>query len=283
MSTASGLTLAEAGPLGTVILQRHLSARGIRVLAIKGPAFAQLGVRTAKGSNDVDLMIHPDDRPKATQALADVGWRVVSYWFPPELDDIVYSTTFRHQHFPTTMDLHHTFSGFLDVPDAFDALWAERSTVSIAHQAVLTTSAPHALVIEALNHLKVTPQDLWPATAEAVLSGARPFAGDEVLAAARSVGAVWTVGAVLERLGMDPPEGPVPQSFVRWREEAGADNTRRLIKHLVRRAPMHIPRVVWQQLTLSEEVARFWASAHDVEYRSPRQILAVRVRRLLGK
>ncbi|WP_274517178.1 nucleotidyltransferase family protein [Janibacter hoylei] len=250
---------------------------------MKGPAFAQLGVRSAKSSNDFDLMIHPDDRPKATQALAEVGWRVVSYWFPPELDDIVYSTTFRHQHFPTTMDLHHTFSGFLDAPGAFDALWVERSTVTIAHQPVLTTSAPHALVIEALNHLKVTPQESWPVTAERILADASPFAGDEILAAARSVGAVWTVGAVLDQLGVDPPEGPVPESAERWRAEAGADNTRRLIKHLVRRAPRHLPRVVWQQLTLSEEIARFWASAQDVEYRSPRQILAVRVRRLVGK
>ena len=44
------LTLAEAVPLGTVLLQRLLDDAGIRSLAIKGPAFVELGVRRPRQS-----------------------------------------------------------------------------------------------------------------------------------------------------------------------------------------------------------------------------------------
>lgn len=103
------LTLAEAVPLGTVHLQRLLAAAGVRSLVIKGPAFAEHGVRRPKQSNDIDLLIHPQDREGMTSALVVAGWTSISHWFPPALDDVVYSTTFRHPLFPVTLDLHHHF------------------------------------------------------------------------------------------------------------------------------------------------------------------------------
>lgn len=105
------LTLAEAVPLGTVYLQRLLERAGVRSLVIKGPAFAELGVRKPRVSNDIDLLIHQDDRTTATEVLAASGWSIISHWFLPALDEVIYSTTFRHALFPSTLDLHHRFSG----------------------------------------------------------------------------------------------------------------------------------------------------------------------------
>lgn len=283
MSAAADLTLAEAVPLGTVLLQRLLSDAEVRVLAIKGPAFVQLGVRPHRQSNDIDLMIHPSDRQRATAVLATAGWKVISHWFPPALDDVIYSTTFLHPRYPSTMDLHHTFSGFLAGPETFDALWQTRTTVTMAHQSVTTTSLEHALVIEALNLLKVTGEPQWPVIARQVVSGSRGLDPVHVAAAAQSVGAAHTAAPLIAALGGVTPRDPPPKSFARWRMDAGSDNTRKVISLLVRRAPHHVPRVAWQQLTLSEDVARFWAGAHRVEYRSPRQILGLRIKRLLGK
>ena len=133
--TSIPLTLAEAVPLGTVLLQRLLDDAGVRSLVIKGPAFAQLGVRKPKHSNDIDLLVAPEDRTRATEALAQAGWSIISHWFPPALDDVIYSTTFRHVQFPSTLDLHHHFSGFF-ADDAFDALWCSRSCVAVAHHDV---------------------------------------------------------------------------------------------------------------------------------------------------
>ena len=134
--SADSLELVEAVPLGTVHLQRILERAGVRSLVVKGPAFAELGVRTRRRSNDIDLLIHQDDRTAASEALSDAGWSIISHWFPPALDDIIYSTTFHHPLFPSTLDLHHRFSGLLAGAEAFDALWEWRTQVVLAQQAI---------------------------------------------------------------------------------------------------------------------------------------------------
>ena len=65
--------LAEAVPLGTVLLQRLLDDAGIRSLVIKGPAFVELGVRRPRQSNDIDLLVAPGDRKAATELLTAAG------------------------------------------------------------------------------------------------------------------------------------------------------------------------------------------------------------------
>ena len=66
--------------------------------------------------------------------------------------------------------------------------------------------------------------------------------------------------------------------------QRGARNRGRdLIIDILRRAPGHAPRVVWEQLTLDPQVARFWARTHGVPYRSPQQVLWVRIRRTFAR
>lgn len=275
------LTLEEAVPLGTVYLQQVLDAAGVRSLVIKGPAFVELGVRRARRSQDIDLIVAPDDRAMATESLAAAGWSIISHWFPPALDDVIYSTTFSHPLFPVTLDLHHHFSGLLS-STAFEALWASRTTVSLAHCPVAAPGVEHALIIETLNATKKLPLEARPAASRRVLTWVDPPDVGALVSAAEGVGARHTVAPLLEILGGSAPEGPPPPGFHRWVRRGARTGGHELLVDIAMRAPLQLPRVVWQQLTLDPAVARFWANAHGVAYRSPSQVLWVRMRRMFG-
>lgn len=281
--SSESLSVAEAVPLGTVHLQQLLERVGVRSLVLKGPAFVALGVRAPRQSNDIDLLVHQDDRARATEALTDAGWSIISHWFPPALDDIIYSTTLRHPLFPVTLDLHHRFSGLLAGAAAFDALWEQRTLVTLAQQVVTTVGREHALIIEALNATKVIAYERRAGAAVRVAEQVEDVDVGQVTAAARSVGARHTAAPLIKALGGGAPADPAPPGYHRWRERGSRSTGRHLMADIVRRAPIHIPRVIWQQLTLDPDIARFWAHAHGVEYRGRWQILWLRARRVLRR
>lgn len=275
------LTLAEAVPLGTVHLQRLLSAAGIRSLVIKGPAFVELGVRKPKQSNDIDLLIHPSDRKAMSQALTDVGWTSISHWFPAAVDDLVYSTTFSHPQFPASVDVHHYYSGVFAKAQAFEALWADRTSVVLAHGTVETLSPEHALVFEGLNKFKGAYPERWASIAESVVTASRPLSCHDVTKAAEVLGARHSAAELIAALGGQAPHEPPPREFELWARQGGRFRSRMYFWRIVTRAPGSIPRVLWEQITLREDLARFWAEAHNVTYRSRQQILWLRLRGLI--
>lgn len=275
------LTLAEAVPLGTVHLQRLLSVAGIRSLVIKGPAFAELGVRKPRQSNDIDLLIHPNDRKAMSQALTDAGWTSISHWFPAAVDDLVYSTTFSHPQFPASVDVHHYFSGVFAKAQAFEALWVDRACVVLAHGTVETLSPEHALVFEILNKFKGAYSERWPSIAESVVAASRPLNCHDVTQAAEVLGARHSAAELITALGGEASLEPPPREFELWARQAGRFRSRMYFWRIVMRAPQSIPRVLWEQVTLREDLARFWAEAHNVTYRSRHQILWLRLRGLI--
>lgn len=277
------LTLAEAVPLGTVHLQRLLERAGVRCLVIKGPAFAELGVRRPRVSHDIDLLIHQDDRTTATAALAASGWSIISYWFPPAMDDIIYSTTFRTALFPVTLDLHHRFSGLLAGAAAFDVLWEQRTHVEVGHQLVCTVSREDSLIIEALNATKKLSHGDRLTACERVVAVADAVDLDRVLVAAERLGARHTAAPLIRALGGPDPQNGPPPGYKRWVDRGARTGGVELFVDLMRRAPSHIPRVLWQQLTLSPDSARFWADAHGVSYTGRWQILWLRARRVVER
>ncbi|NYF97399.1 nucleotidyltransferase family protein [Janibacter cremeus] len=274
------LTLAEAVPLGTVYLQRLLDEAGVRSLVIKGPAFVALGVRAERRSNDIDMIVHPDDRASATEALASVGWAIISHWFPPALDDVIYSTTFHHPHYPVTLDLHHRFTGMLAPPAVtFEVMWTRRGVVELAHHPVETVCREHAVVVEALNSMKMIEPQRWRAAVERVATLADEGDLLAILSAVEELGARHTASPLITALGGPAPTGPTPAGYDHWVRRGARNSGRGLVVDIIRRAPQHIPRVVWEQLTLDPTVARFWADTHRVVYRSRWQILWLRMRR----
>lgn len=79
-----------------------------------------------------------------------------------------------------------------------------------------------------------------------------------------------------------PKEEP-PPAYALWVTRGARNRGRDLALDIIRKAPTHIPQVVWQQLTLDPEIARFGAHAHGVTYRSRWQILWLRIRRAARK
>lgn len=275
------LTLAEAVPLATVLLQRLLADAGVRSLAIKGPAFVQLGVRAPKQSNDVDLLIHPDDRVVVKEALLAAGWNQLSQRFPNEIDDVIYSTTYHHPILPATVDVHHRFPGVMVSPtDAFDRLWSAREPVRIAHCDVISLSDSHALVIEALNQFKSVRAMDEARVAQVLLAQLSPGVDiDSAEHGAKELGAQFTIAPLLSAMGR-PPSGREPTSLRRWNSRNSASRRREILSALAIRAPRHLPRAVIDDLLLPDETARIWARNRGIRYRGRWQVLG---HRLLAK
>lgn len=118
---------------------------------------------------------------------------------------------------------------------------------------------------------------------ERVVAGLRsPFDPPTVAAAADEVGARWTAAPVVTALGGPAPEGRLDPGFEAWRRRCGTFGGEAIIGAVLRRAPWRLPGVVWGQLHVSEEMARFWAHTHGLTYRNRRQVLTHRVLRLLS-
>ncbi|MGN7246439.1 nucleotidyltransferase family protein [Janibacter anophelis] len=241
------LTLAEAVPLGTVHLQRLLTCAGIRSLVIKGPAFVELGVRKPRQSNDIDLLVAPEDRDAAVQALTSAGWSRQSAWYPRTLDDVTYSITFSHDLFPVTVDLHHRFAGLLS-ESAFEELWGRRAVVEIAEVETHAPSRVDAFVIEALNAMKAKVPSEWAAAANRVVANSSPVEAEAVIWVAESLGARETAAPVIEVLGGPQLSQPRSPEYSRWARESGSNRPRLLLSYLLRRAPWAFPRVIWDRV-----------------------------------
>lgn len=272
------LTLAEAVPLGTVYLQRLLAAAGIRSLAIKGPAFVELGVRKPRQSNDIDLLIHPEDRRKAHDRLRMAGWSNVSAWLPKQLDDVIHSTTWRHPTFPATADLHHGFAGLLCGSSGFEIIWETRSVVSVAHSDVVTASAEQALVIEALNRFKAHSSKSWAHVANGVASAAMPFDVSAVEEATIALGAEHTAAPLIEALGGQAPSTAPRRGYDVWIKDAGRSSRGVIWRRLMARSPWHAPRVLFGTLLPGEGPARHWSDLHARPYRGRLATLGERVK-----
>ncbi|MDN5745214.1 MAG: nucleotidyltransferase family protein [Nocardioidaceae bacterium] len=283
MSEAAGspLTLAEAVPLGTVAVQRLLTSWGVRSLAYKGPAFAVLGVRRPRVSNDIDLLIHPDDRDRATAALTGAGWTRVWLSFPAAVDDIAYSTTVSHPRFPATVDSHHWVKGALAWPTAFDTMWEQRARVVVAHVEVCTPSAEHALVLEFLNAQKGVPPDQWGAKAQAVISGGTSLDVDvdAVAEAASSLGARETAAALIVGLGGAPLTRTPTLAFQDWLDARDRPADWAIFIRLLQRVPHELPRWLWRRITFGDDVARNWARVQGLPYKGVAHVLLLRLKR----
>lgn len=280
------LTLAEAVPLGTVLLQRLLDDAGVRSLVIKGPAFVELGVRKPKQSNDVDLLIHPNDRRRARRALALAGWSQLSFDLPPELEAYAHSRTFQHHVMPCGLDLHHRVPGvFEDAGIAFETLWATKIEVKLAHETVVVPAVSHCLLIEALNRFRDTPISLWTDRADEVTLNSRPsgIGLEQVVHSAQELEAELTVAPLIAALGGDPRQDPSDERYLLWCRRAGHEWLPHPLLTLARVAPWRLPHFLVRQAWIPESQARHWAEKKGIAYRSRGHIALLRMLRLARK
>lgn len=127
-----GLELAEAVGLLHTLVARVLGESGVRALFIKGPILAMQGLRPERQSVDVDVLVDPSMFEVAQAILREHGWRIE---VPSTGAHVMtfHSKTYRHDNWPCEIDVHDRFPGFFAKPQVvFEALWARRTTATIA-------------------------------------------------------------------------------------------------------------------------------------------------------
>ncbi len=262
-----------------------IGAAGVQALAIKGPTFAELGVRLLRGSSDVDVLIDPALQHETLDALRSDGWRE---WAPAKLYEPfgAHSITLEHDAWPCSLDVHWRFPGFLAEPaDVFDLLWAGRTEVEVAHQSVATPSRPHALAIETLHILRESSPDTEEAVVAAILRAMpRPLDAGELQALVELLGpsgSTETLATLARLAGLQasagPEDGANGAALRAWknRQRSSAAPLAWWFTELRSHPGRALGRGV-RHAWLSDGQARTWAKAKGVDYRSRWQVLWLR-------
>ncbi|MGC0368430.1 nucleotidyltransferase family protein [Microbacterium sp. SLBN-111] len=143
-STADGQATADAFvevpqraavSLLAPVVQAFADRHGIRILGIKGQALALQGLRTARSTGDVDMLVDPSRFDELCALLRHHRWRdrdgKILVPLPPEGSaSVPHARTLEHPHWPTHLDLHRYYPGFLGpAQETFEFLWDARDRV----------------------------------------------------------------------------------------------------------------------------------------------------------
>lgn len=148
------LTVTDAVALCAAWASRLAREVGIRALVVKGAPLSSYGLRDARSSADVDILIEPDRIADFRQSLLSAGWTERQI---PRINDRIgaHSRTYLHHRWPCDIDVHAHFPGFLaDPKDVFDALWARRMQHPFAHISVDVPDRIASALILALHSLR---------------------------------------------------------------------------------------------------------------------------------
>ncbi|MGP9659994.1 nucleotidyltransferase family protein [Arthrobacter sp. AOP36-C1-22] len=144
----------------SVLLSGALVARicedlQIRILFVKGPVAAQMGVRAPGDSGDIDLLVEPGSTQTVVEGLAIRGWQLRSS--EDNVAHPIHSVTMFHPRWPTDIDIHFSFPG-IEAPAAsyFPMLWEHRQVFGIAGRPVFGLDLAGATIIQALHALRAS-------------------------------------------------------------------------------------------------------------------------------
>jgi len=150
----SHLHVAEAVPLGYALVARVASDAGVRALCIKGPRSVENGWREPHQSQDVDLLVSPNQFEEMSNHLVRLGWTDATV-HEANYIALPHSRQFRHPSWPFELDLHRYFPGFFaDKQFVFDSLWTNRVPVNSAGMIVWGPAPEAAQLVEWLHALR---------------------------------------------------------------------------------------------------------------------------------
>lgn len=181
----------------------------VRTLILKGDALADYGLRRARRSGDVDVLVPPASFEAFESILRDFGWqaRASGSLFS------THATSYYHAGWPVDIDLHHRVPGLLQSPDAvFSAIWADRRSCARAWgDFSIPDRATSALiyyldVTRSYRPLRSTASE--PERVAQYIANALPDIEERLhlAAVARTLGADWTCARLLELCGQTPGE-----------------------------------------------------------------------------
>lgn len=198
-------TRREAGLLVHAICERIARDEAVRVLAIKGPVLALQGLRHARASADVDVLVHPDDFERFVATLKRAGWYEAVETTVPQFVR-PHALNLLHLHWPVGIDIHHRFPGFL-APDreAFSALWVRRTSVELAGMPITACDVVSHVAVVGLHLLREDAEGSSPRVRD-LISRANERLGathqDQLFDLAVQTDAVVTLRPILLGLGL---------------------------------------------------------------------------------
>ncbi len=278
---AARITLEEGAPLLQAVVHHEAEANQLRVLAIKGPSLAVLGLRDPRPHADIDVLAAPSDLDAVVAMMEEIGWRRALESTAPTLLP-AHSVNLLNDWWPLSIDAHHYFPGFLAPPDAvFEALWCRRTTVELAGAPVLTPDRVAHAAIAALHLLREKRPETDDLELELLVQRASRTLSvhdlDELVDFAEVTGAAVTLGPFLEALGR--PSGTVTgpghhAQLASWNKRVSSPRSSTWIYQLGSSPLRRWPQLIWRAVLLSDDEIRTF---HGGDGES---LLRARVRRL---
>ena len=153
------LPASVANALASALVQHLAETTHGRVLLIKGIVASSHGLRPERVSADIDVLVTERSREAMSRELMGSGW-----YARPETEASTalsaHSATYSHPEWPTDIDLHHRFPGFLgDADVTFEALWAERAEFDFGGVSCASAGPLGSALIAALHSLRHDDDD----------------------------------------------------------------------------------------------------------------------------
>lgn len=214
------LRLDEANELLAAWVCARADEHGIRALLLKGRTLGDDGLRAARVSSDVDLLVEPARFDEYCDVLEHAGWHEFPSTFA-SAHFTLHSRAFRKEGWPDSLDVHSEYPGFLRGPGVvFDELWAGRRTADFAHRACTVPSREANALILGLHslrgtHLQERHADELHQVREATFTAAER---GELGRLAHATGAAGPLRAVLEGWGAEARIDPGLTGSPRERE-----------------------------------------------------------------
>jgi len=255
-SLSAPLTQQEANELASAWLQRLAEGLAVRSLIIKGRSLAHHGLREPRLSADIDVLVEPRRFDDFCRAIAAAGWRERDIGFlAGRLPS--HSKTFVHADWPTDLDVHAQFPGFLSPPaDVFEALWQHREQILCAHVECMTLDRVGSILVLGLHSVRSARSQVRHDRELQRLLRIQLNQTDRsaITDLARRTGCVRTLGPVLFQLGVHADPGPheyAPGALEDWRRRTALSRGRLVFWWSILREarwpekPVVIRRAVW--------------------------------------
>lgn len=245
----------EAGPLESSILLTAavtlIARRGtMRMLAFKGVAATQYGLRPPRPSADVDVLVDPDRHQDLVDALEERGW----IQRPSDPDTATFprhSVSLFHPAWGMDIDVHFRYPGIELTPaETFERLWTQRTTLWCGNQPVQIPGFADAVLIAALHSLRGLWVDKHEKELEALIERCRTVDADQLLDRARALSALATTRPFLERLL------PTRPGFD-WGEASAEWQLRSRVSEPMHRRAFHWRHANWRERAIQVRLALF--------------------------
>lgn len=221
-----------------------------RMLAFKGVAAVQYGLRPPRPSADVDVFVDPDRHQNFVHALEGRGW----LQRPSDPDTATFprhSVSLFHPAWNMDIDVHFRYPGIELPPDeSFERLWLQRTTLWCGNQPVQIPGFADAILITALHSLRGLWIERHKRELDELVSRCRTVDPDQLAARAKALNALATARPFLEQL-------VPPRPGYQWGEPSAEWQLRTRISEPMHRRAVHWRRASWPERVSQVRIALF--------------------------